>query len=101
MAPAVDADGFASDEVTVDQRQHGLRNLEFAAPATKRRGTFDCGNLSLGCPDRWSDRTGSHRVDEDVVRRQLERQRFGERNDRALRDVVRKELAIAWAAAPG
>src|SRR5262245_24070725 len=39
MASAVDADRLTGDEVGLDQAQHRFRDLDLAAPSTKRRGT--------------------------------------------------------------
>src|SRR5882672_4899054 len=90
MAAAVDADGFTGDEIAVEQRQHGLRDLDFAAPAAERRRPFDRAYFFLARAWRREDRSGRDRVDEDVVGGQLDRERFGERDRAGLRDVIRE-----------
>ena len=40
-AAPVDADGFAGDEIAVEQREHAFGDLDLAAPAAERRRLFD------------------------------------------------------------
>lgn len=42
---AVDTNRFAGNEVAVDERQHRLRDLGLAAPASERRRTLDACKL--------------------------------------------------------
>ena len=49
---------------------------------------------------RSDDRPGCNRVHQDIVGCQFQRQRFGQRNDAALRDVVRQEALVSRPAAP-
>jgi len=47
MSSPVDADRLASDEIRLDQTQHGFRDLAFAAPMTQWSGSFDGGELVI------------------------------------------------------
>ena len=95
VASAVDADGFAGDEIAVEQREHRLRDLDLAAPPAERRRLLDRLRLVVGRARRRENRARRDGVDQDVVRRELQRERFGQRDRRRLRDVVRQIAVVA------
>ena len=74
-------------------------DLCLAAPAAERRRRLDRADLLVGRFRRREDRAGGDGVDEDVVLRQLERQRLGQPDDPVLRDVVGQVALVARTAA--
>src|SRR5215469_4957941 len=95
VASAVDTQCFAGDEVAVDEREHGFGNLLLATPSPERRHVCNL-LMVLGCGRRRrQNRTRRDRVDENIVGRQLERERFRQCHHARFRDVVRKETFIA------
>ena len=84
MPAAVDADGFAGDEVGLEQEHDRLRDLRLAAPSAERRGCLDRLQLLVARVLGRQDRAGRDGVDEDLVAGELERQRLGQADDARL-----------------
>src|SRR5215510_1843873 len=66
------------------------------SPASDRRGTLDRCRLLVRRVWRREDRTRGDRIDEDLISRQLERERFCQGDDSRLRDVIRQIAGIPW-----
>ena len=77
----------------------GLGNLRLAAPVSHRGGPGDFIDFVLAHVGRSDDGPRGDGVDQDVVGRALERERFGERDHAGLGDVVRREAFVVRPAA--
>ena len=100
MPAAIHADGLAGDEVGLTEERDRLGDLGLTAPVADRRGFRDFVDFLLAHVGRRNDRTRGNGIDEDVVPCHLERQRFRERDDTGLGDVVRRKPCVARPAAP-
>lgn len=78
MPAAIDANRLTGDEVGLAKQDHRLGDFRLSAPVTNRRRLGYLVHLFLAHVGRRHDRAGCDRVHEDVVARDLERQRFGE-----------------------
>src|SRR5688500_17535458 len=95
MPAAVDPDRLAGDEVAVDEREHGFRHLEFAAPSAKRRRTLDGCELLVRYALRRHDWSRGHRGYQNLIAGELEGQRLGQGNHARFRNVIRQITGIA------
>ncbi len=69
------------------------------APDAKRRRLFDGRELVLRCFGRRENRARRDRVDANLVRRELQRERLGKTDHTGLRDVIRKITGVSRPAA--
>src|SRR5881296_3684612 len=99
MPPTVNPYRLSGDEIAIEEPQHALRDFELAAPPAQRRRLLDGFELLVGRAGRREDWAGRNRVDEDVVARELERERLGQRDHAALRHVVRQIAPVSRPAA--
>src|SRR5213593_2264057 len=99
MPSAIDANRFAGDEIAVEQCMYGFGDLHLAAPPAEWCRLFDRFELVVCRLRRRDDWSWCDRVHEDVVGRELERERFGQRDHARFGDVVRQIAAISGTSA--
>src|SRR5262249_60992423 len=98
MPAAIHSYAFSRDEIALDQEQPRLGDLVRTAPSLKRGGFDHFATLFGSQTRRLEDRTRSDRIDQNFWS-QLQRETFGQSDNRRFGRIVRHEAAVVGTAA--
>src|SRR5262245_47372215 len=80
VAAPIDADCLAGNEIAFEQREDAFPDLDLSTPPPEWRCLCDRAQFIVAGTRRRQNRSGRDRIDQDIVRRELQRERFGQRD---------------------